>query len=346
MEPAKDVETALLIPIAKNVEEDNDSSKVTSKNPTDGTHVTPNSSLTTIDGKKILALVLVALFGFLLYDAFIREPEDRLLKPDTANDFLQWVETNPYWGIGAFLVVIAICVVFMIPVGTPLTLGCGYIYKHLYGWGLGVAVATAVSMAGSGLGAVACFLLGRYMMRDFARQWVKKYPLFDAIDMAIAEHGLRIMAMLYLTPILPLGPVSYMCGSTSMTLSSFVIAKIASLPLMMLYVFMGASAGTLITNPEAIENNSFLIFSGIALSAIMIACVSYYVRKELMTILDRQKNYSKKDDVDTVDTGRDDDNLDLGLQSQINQARQRRHAAHSTMDDIPIDNDDVPEKDK
>ncbi|NJK53074.1 MAG: hypothetical protein HC936_10140 [Leptolyngbyaceae cyanobacterium SU_3_3] len=70
----------------------------------------------------------------------------------------------------------------MIPIGTPITLGCGYIYKGLYGWKLGVLIATIVSMGGSALGAVTCFLLGRYLMRDQVRLWIKKYPLFDAID--------------------------------------------------------------------------------------------------------------------------------------------------------------------
>ena len=59
------------------------------------------------------------------------------------------------------------------------------------------------------------------------------------LTVAVAENGLRIMAMLYLTPVLPLGPVSYMVGTTSMRLSRFVMAKVASLPLMMLYVFIG-----------------------------------------------------------------------------------------------------------
>ena len=42
-----------------------------------------------------------------------------------------------------------------------------------------------------------------------------------------------------------------MCGSTSMALSSFILAKIASLPLMLLYVYIGAAAGTLIADAEA-----------------------------------------------------------------------------------------------
>ena len=214
----------------------------------------------------------------------MRPPQDRWLTKDTSSQFLQYAQANPHSAIFAFLIVIAVCVVFMIPVGTPLTLGCGYIYKGVYGWVGGVGIATGVSMAGSALGAVLCFLLGRYLMRDRVRLWIRKYPIFDAIDTALAEHGVRIMAMLYLTPVLPLGPVSYMVGTTSMRLSSFIFAKVASLPLMMLYVFIGASAGTLLTDTDAIENNKVLILSGIGLSMLMIGGISYYIRMELMMV--------------------------------------------------------------
>ena len=140
------------------------------------------------------------------------------------------------------------------------------------------------------------------MMRDVVKKWIRKYPIFDAIDLAASEHGLRIMAMLYLTPILPLGPVSYMCGTTSLKLSHFVLAKIAALPLMMLYVLIGASTGTLISAPptdnnisttttttQSIENNELLIVSGIVLSLASIAGITHYIKKELNQILERQK---------------------------------------------------------
>jgi len=105
------------------------------------------------------------------------------------------------------------------------------------------------------------------------------------------------MAMLYLTPILPLGPVSYMCGTTSMALSSFVIAKIASLPLMLLYAFIGASTGALLgrgggggdSEFQKIEENQTLIVSGIALSFVMIGFITRNIKKELNKILERQK---------------------------------------------------------
>ena len=71
-------------------------------------------------------------------------------------------------------------------------------------------------------------------MRNQVCKWGRKYPLFDAIDIAVSDNGFKIMCLLYLTPILPLGPVSYMIGTTSMPLAKFAMAKIGALPLMLL----------------------------------------------------------------------------------------------------------------
>jgi len=132
--------------------------------------------------KQILLTTAGLFFAFILWECFLVEPEDRLIKPDFSDRFLTWVESNPGWGLGAILIVIAAAVVSLIPIGTPLTLGCGYIYRGVYGWKLGLFVSTVVSMAGSTLGAVICFLLGRYLMRDTVKRWVRNYPMFDAID--------------------------------------------------------------------------------------------------------------------------------------------------------------------
>jgi len=104
-----------------------------------------------------------------------------------------WVQAHPMSSIVAILLVIASAVVFMIPLGTPLTVGCGYIYKGAYGWKLGLTIATTVAMGGSALGAVICFLLGRYLMRDQVRKWIKNYPPFGVIDVgALFKSSLSV----------------------------------------------------------------------------------------------------------------------------------------------------------
>jgi len=260
--------------------------------------------------KQVLLMTAGLCFAFIIWECFFVEPEDRLIKPDFSDKFLLWVQSNPGWGLGAILIVIAVAVVSLVPLGTPLTLGCGYIYRGVYGWKLGLFVSTVVSMAGSTLGAVICFLLGRYLMRDTVKRWVRNYPMFDAIDVAVTEEGVKIMAMLYLTPVLPLGLVSYMCGTTAMDLYSFAIAKIASLPLYLMYAFMGASAHSFIKGGEGggddvgksltdeankLEENQFMIVSGLVLSIVMMTLITRKIKKELMKILDEKKKEKIED---------------------------------------------------
>lgn len=135
-----------------------------------------------VTGKKIVSGIMFTMIGVVIVDALFTKPENRLLKPEASLKVLKWVQGHPAKGVLLLVFLLALAVILMIPLGTPLTLGCGYIYKGAYGWRLGMVIATIVSMGGSALGAVVCFLLGRYLMRDQVRKWIRKYPLFDAID--------------------------------------------------------------------------------------------------------------------------------------------------------------------
>ena len=195
--------------------------------------------------KKIAMSLFLSIVLFLAYDAASSPPEERIIGARRVNDFLLWVKVHPVSGAAAFVLAYGACVVLLLPLGTPLALGGGYVYKVSYGWAGGLAAGTLASTLGSLLGSCAAFLLGRHVLRDRVRRWGRRsHPLFDAVDAAVSENGFRIVCLLYLTPVLPLGPVSYMCGTTSMPLSSFAAAKIAAVPLMMLYTFIGASTDT------------------------------------------------------------------------------------------------------
>mmetsp|Transcript_6964 Transcript_6964/g.18894 ORF Transcript_6964/g.18894 Transcript_6964/m.18894 type:complete len:223 (-) Transcript_6964:286-954(-) len=152
-------------------------------------------------------------------------------------------------------------------------------------------------------------LLTRLITHTYTHTRTRMYVQFITSFLAptaAAENGTKIMAMLYLTPVLPLGLVSYMCGTTSMPLYSFVVAKIASLPLYLIYTFLGASAHAFIKKDASepamvsasdqakqLEENQSLIVGGIILSIVMMTLITRTIKRELMTILDAQKKEDK-----------------------------------------------------
>ena len=181
-------------------------------------------------------------------------------------------------------------------------------------------------------------------MRDRVRKWGRKYPLFDAIDLgeliifeclitffickfahhdqislcnnnnnfvAVSDNGFKLMCLLYLTPVLPLSIVSYLLGTTSMQLYKFAAAKIAAVPLMLMYVFIGASTDMLIsagTEDESItgsdsaktskkisvddETHRKMVLIGICLSVVSMSLVSHFVKKQLNEV--RVPHFNKR----------------------------------------------------
>ncbi|KAL3777477.1 hypothetical protein ACHAW5_007451 [Stephanodiscus triporus] len=286
--------------------------------------------------KKIFIAILVVVALLLAHDARTSPPDGRIIGVSSrfVNDFLLWVKVHPGSGAAAFVLVYGACVVFLLP-GTPLTLGGGYVYKVSYGWAGGLFMGTAASTLGSLLGSCSAFLLGRHVMRDRVRRWGRRHPLFDAIDLAVSDNGFRIMCLLYLTPILPLGPVSYVCGTTSMPLAKFAMAKVAAVPLMLLYTFIGASTDTFFsvavsssysaTTKDGDGNNvdssgtggggtavdggggrrgvgvdeethGKMVLFGLVLSVVSMSLVSHFVKKELYKTFDKQKREKSDDD--------------------------------------------------
>ena len=147
------------------------------------------------------------------------------------------------------------------------------------------------------------------------------------------------MSLLHLTPIIPFGPISYMCGGlTSMNSFSFAVANLSSLPLHILYVLIGASAGKLLinrnlerTNQEEInhkldvdsmeintipegyqdDHERWIVLLGIIMSIMSISVLTSLVRKELNKILKNRKNVSTGEDLDESNESYTNKELDV-----------------------------------
>lgn len=231
--------------------------------------------------KASVAVVLVAFIAYVIADSLTTKHVST-----AATDFLEWIEANPVPGLFVFMLVYFVATVFLVP-GSILTLGSGFVFSQAFGLGLGVLLGVVAVVVGASAGAIAAFLIGRYLLRSWVRSLSEKYDVLEAFDTAFEEKGLRIMLLLRLSPIVPYNVLNYISGLTSISLWHYTIALIAILPGTTLYVFLGASAGSLADTANRAEDSTvtiIIVVVGVILGIGAVAMTSYYAKKQLNRI--------------------------------------------------------------
>merc|ERR1711865_710958 len=146
----------------------------------------------------------------------------------------------------------------------------------------------------------------------FVARLTQKYTVFEAIDTALAEKGFRIMVLLRLSPIIPFNVLNYVSGITAINFFHYCIACVAMLPGTILYVFLGASAGSLSEIggggddvEEEAESNKVLtitvIVVGIVFGFLAIGVTTYYAKQELNKVLEEREENDEEGDADGND---------------------------------------------
>lgn len=236
--------------------------------------------------KLFLGILLVSFIIFVIVDS----TTNGYIK--TAIDsFLKWIEENPVAGIFVFMIVYFTATVLFIP-GSILTLGAGFVFAKAFGLGAGVVLGSLSVVFGASAGAIAAFLLGRYILRDWVQGLTKRYSIFEALDIAMATKGFRIMALLRLSPIIPFNAINYIGGVTAISFTSYSAALIAILPGTTLYVFLGASAGSLSDSAGSGGSSTVtivVVVVGAVFGIAAIVVTSYYAKKELHKVVEARR---------------------------------------------------------
>lgn len=177
-------------------------------------------------------LVVLGVAGFLLKDQI-------KIFLDT---FIALVDDWGPLGYLAYIVVYAILELLAVP-AIPLTMTAGVIF--------GVLPGTAVVSISGTLAATGAFLISRYVARERFASWANQNPKFAAIDKAIGKDGFRVVALLRLSPLLPLAASNYLYGLTSVDLGSYVAASwLGMLPGTFAYVGAGSYGSLLVGASE------------------------------------------------------------------------------------------------
>jgi uncharacterized membrane protein YdjX (TVP38/TMEM64 family) len=116
---------------------------------------------------------------------------------------LTWIEGLGVVGGIAFIAIYIAATVAFLP-GSILTLGAGVVF--------GVLLGSVYVFIGATLGAIAAFLVGRYLARGWISQKIEGNQKFAAIDKAVANEGLKIVLLTRLSPIFPFNLLNYAFG--------------------------------------------------------------------------------------------------------------------------------------
>ncbi|MDJ0508607.1 MAG: TVP38/TMEM64 family protein [Crocosphaera sp.] len=199
---------------------------------------------------------------------------------ETLQNILRWIDSLGTIGYFAFIIVYVLAAVFLIS-GAILTLGAGAIFDVVKG-------CILVSIA-SVLGATFAFLIGRYLMRGWVSEQIKKYPKFQAVDDAVAKEGWKIVGLTRLSPVFPFVILNYAFGITQVSLKDYILASwIGMMPGTIMYVYIGSLIGNIATLGAGGREKTPLEWGLYIIGLIATVLVTVYVTKIAKKALNNQ----------------------------------------------------------
>lgn len=191
---------------------------------------------------------------------------------------LIWVDSLGSLGAIAFIVLYILATVAFLP-GSILTLGAGVVF--------GVFFGSLYVFIGATLGAIAAFLVGRYLARDWVAQKIAGNQKFTAIDQAVGKEGFKIVLLTRLSPIFPFFLLNYAYGITGVSLKDYAIASVGMIPGTIMFVYIGSLAGNLATlGTQTPMVNPALEWTIRIIGFIATVAVTFYVTKLARRALD------------------------------------------------------------
>ncbi len=163
---------------------------------------------------------------------------------------LEWVASLGIWGGVAFMGIYILATIAFLP-ASLLTLAAGVVFG--VGWG------SVYVFVGATLGAIAAFLVGRYLVRGWVSKKIAENQKFTAIDNAVAEEGFKIVLLTRLSPVFPFNLLNYAFGVTGVTLWDYSIGSIGMIPGTIMYVYIGSLAGDIAKIGTASQPTDFTL---------------------------------------------------------------------------------------
>ncbi|MBD2694389.1 TVP38/TMEM64 family protein [Anabaena catenula] len=182
---------------------------------------------------------------------------------------LYWIDSLGTIGAIAFIVIYIIATIAFLPAAI-LTLGAGVVFGVFWG--------SVYVFIGATIGAIAAFLIGRYVARNWVDKKIADNKQFTAIDKAVSKKGFKIVFLTRLSPLFPFNLLNYALGITGVSFKDYFLGSVGMIPGTIMYVYIGSFAGNIaLIGTEAQPTNMTLTWVIKILGFIATLAVTIYV---------------------------------------------------------------------
>ncbi|HCG6787913.1 TPA: TVP38/TMEM64 family protein [Vibrio parahaemolyticus] len=148
-----------------------------------------------------------------------------------------WIASFGVWGYAVFVAAFVFACVFLLP-GSAFTIVAGIVFGPIKGGVLALFSAT--------LGAVAAFIVARFLLRNTIMKKFGDNPIFKKIDDGVAANGTSFLILTRLVPVFPFSLQNYAYGLTSLNLGTYALVSLLTMaPGAFIFAYM---AGDIATN--------------------------------------------------------------------------------------------------
>lgn len=220
-------------------------------------------------------------FGALLLEAVPVLPASQW-----AGALADWIHGAGAAGLAVYIGAYVTATLLLIP-ASLLTALAGLVYGPM----LGTLLISPVSV----IAATVAFFLGRTFARGWVAQRVERDARFAAIDAAIGRHGLQIVVLLRLSPLIPFGLLNYALGSTRVRPRDFILGSLVGmLPGTFLYVYLGSLVATVSVLGADLDARSSvqhgLYWAGLAATVVATVLITRIARQALNEAIGRERD--------------------------------------------------------
>lgn len=182
---------------------------------------------------------------------------------------------GPYGGL-FFVLVFTIVTSLGFP-GNVMTVIGGALFGFVWG--------TVWSSIGATLGAIGAFLLGRYLLHDWAEHCFGHHPLLQRLKSSIKQQPFNFVLAVRFTPISPFSLVNFLFGLTPVDLRTYSLGTfLGIIPSTIAYAWIGVSGQRALSGGDRLQ--LFLALGLLALLAVIPMVMKPAPRKQ---VVERQR---------------------------------------------------------